>query len=79
MKHRLQVLIPEQLNARITRAAQRKRMSKGEWVRRALEENLRRGDQSDPIETMRALNAPTGDIEQMLAEIEAGRREERLR
>jgi hypothetical protein len=28
---------------------------------------------------LRALNGPTADIEQMLAEIEAGRREERLR
>jgi hypothetical protein len=79
MKHRLQVLIPEQLNARITRAARRQRTSKGEWVRRVLEENLRRGgDQPDPLEQMRALNGPTADIEQMLAEIEAGRREERL-
>jgi hypothetical protein len=80
MGYRLQVLISKELNARITRAAQRKRMSKGEWVRRALEENLRRGgDRSDPLELLRALNAPTADIEQMLAEIEAGRREERLR
>lgn len=80
MSHRLQVLISKELNTRITSAAQRKRMSKGEWVRRALEENLRRGgDQSDPLERMRALNGPTADIEQMLAEIEAGRREERLR
>ena len=80
MSHRLQVLISKELNTRITRAAQRKRMSKGEWVRRALEENLRRGgDRSDPLERLRALNGPTADIEQMLAEIEAGRREERLR
>lgn len=52
-------------------------MSKGEWVRRALEESLRRGGKhrsgSDPVARLAKLNAPTADIDQMLAEIEAGR------
>ena len=34
---RLQVLIPPGLDARIRKAAQRSGVSKGEWVRRALE------------------------------------------
>ena len=41
MSHRLQVLIPEELDIRIRKAAQRGRISKGEWVRRAIEGALR--------------------------------------
>ena len=79
MSHRLQVLIPDELDARIRKAAQRGRMSKGEWVRRAIEEALRRGvgrggSVSDPLVQLASLGAPTSDIEQMLYEIESGRR-----
>ena len=72
--YRLQVLISPALNARVTKAADRNRMSKGEWVRRALERAL--ADQQgpgDPLDRLSRLGAPTADIEQMLAEIEAGR------
>ena len=72
--HRLQVLIPEGLDARLRKAAQRSRLSKGEWVRRAIERAL--SDQKtspDPVARLAALKGPTADIEQMLAEIEAGR------
>jgi len=79
MSHRLQVLIPEEMDAEIAKAAQRKRLSKGAWVRRALNESLRQSDGGDhardPLDELRSLNAPTADIEQMLAEIEAGRRD----
>ena len=78
MSHRLQLLIPESLDARIRKAAQRERLSKGEWVRRAIEVALRaRGDHEgtgDPVSRLSSLDAPTGEIDQMLAEIEAGRR-----
>ena len=40
MSHRLQVLIPEGLDSRLAKAAQRASLSKGEWVRRALEQAL---------------------------------------
>jgi hypothetical protein len=77
MSHRLQVLVPPQLDAKIRKAAQRSRVSKGEWVRRVLSEAVRnpnlRGAGADPISRLAALNAPTADIDQMLAEIEAGR------
>jgi hypothetical protein len=77
MSHRLQVLIPPELDAQLSKAAQRSSISKGEWVRRALEESLRRGGKggrsSDPVARLGKLNAPTADIDQMLAEIEAGR------
>jgi hypothetical protein len=71
---RLQVLIPEVLQRRIRKAAQRSRLSTGAWVRRAIEREL--ADQRpavDPLDRLSSLGAPTGDIAQMLAEIEAGR------
>jgi len=79
MSHRLQVLIPEQLDARVRKAAQRGRVSKGEWVRQAIERALRERDEphaagTDPVASLAALDAPTGDIDRILAEIEAGRR-----
>ena len=71
---RLQVLISAGLDARIQKAAQRNRMSKGEWVRlaveRALADNRAPGD---ALDRLARLGAPTGDIDEMLAEIDAGR------
>lgn len=72
--YRLQVLVPAGLDARIKKAAARRRMSKGEWVRRAIEQALDEGrGASDALERLTRLGAPTADIDQMLAEIEAGR------
>ena len=77
MSHRLQVLIPPELDARLTKAAQRRRMSKGEWVRRALEESVRRAEKgngrSDALARLASLKAPTSNIDKMLSEIQAGR------
>ena len=75
MSHRLQVLIPPEMDARLEKAAQRSRISKGEWVRKALDESLRRANESrqDPVARLAALNGPVSDVDQMLAEIEAGR------
>lgn len=71
---RLQVLIPPGLDARIRKAAQRRGVSKGEWVRQALEAGLRAGaGEPDPLARLSSLGAPTAEIDQMLAEIEAGR------
>ena len=71
---RLQVLIPPGLDARIRKAAQRGGVSKGEWVRQALEVVLKEGGRGpDPLARLSSLGAPTADIDQMLAEIEAGR------
>ena len=71
---RLQVLVPQSLQRRIRKAAQRSRLSTGAWVRRAIERELV-GDRpaGDPLDRLSSLGAPTGDIGQMLAEIEAGR------
>jgi hypothetical protein len=78
MSHRLQVLIPEELDARIEKAAERDRTSKGAWVRRAIEAALeRRGDPGakgvDPLLRLASLGAPTADIDEMIADIESGR------
>ena len=71
---RLQVLVPPSLDARVRKAAQRSRMSKGEWVRQAIERQLQEpAGASDPVAKLGSLGAPTGDIDEMLAEIEAGR------
>ncbi len=74
----MQVLIPEQLDAKIEKAAQRGRMSKGAWVRQAIEEALkeRSGGGSpgaEPLARLASLGAPTADIDDMIAEIESGR------
>jgi len=74
MSSRLQVLVPEGLDRRVRKAAERARVSKGEWVRRAIERALADPHASpDPVARLAALGAPTGDIHQILAEIEAGR------
>ena len=66
---RLQVLVPPGLDARIRKAAQRSGVSKGEWVRRALETVLAGGGRGpDPVARLSSLGAPTADIEKMLAE-----------
>lgn len=77
MSHRLQVLIPEELDARVQKAAQRRRMSKGAWVRCVIEDALASRSTAsaatDPLARLASLNAPTADIDDMLAEIESGR------
>jgi hypothetical protein len=72
--HRLQVLISASLDARIRKAAQRSRVAKGEWVRRAIEHALAdRRNPDDALDRLSRLGAPTADVDQMLAEIDAGR------
>jgi len=74
MSTRLQVVISESLDRRIRKAAQRSRLTTGAWVRQAVERELREERQAvDPLDELERLGGPTGDIVQMLAEIEAGR------
>ena len=73
MSHRLQILVAEALDRRIRKAAQRSRVSAGAWVRQAIERALQEDHRGDALDQLARLGAPTGDIEQMLAEIEAGR------
>lgn len=75
MSSRLQILVPEELDLRVRKAAQRNRMSTSAWVRRSIEQALSE-DQTpeDALRALASLGAPTGEIEQMLDEIEAGRK-----
>lgn len=74
MSIRLQILVPEALERRVRKAAQRRQLAMGAWVREAIERALTEGTPADnPLEKLSRLGAPTGDIDQMLAEIEAGR------
>ncbi|MCC6588499.1 MAG: antitoxin [Bryobacterales bacterium] len=77
MSHRLQVLISTELDLQLRKAAQRKRMSKGEWVRRTLSESLRQAQHTgavvDPLARLSSLDAPTADIDAMIRDIEHGR------
>lgn len=77
MSYRLQVLIPQELDAQLQKAAKRNRISKGEWVRRVLRESVqpnRARSGATAVSQLAALNGPTGSVEQMLHEIESGRR-----
>ena len=76
--HRLQVLISDELDSQLGKAARRVQVSKGEWVRRAIESALHESMHTlpadrDPLDALGDLCAPTADIEDMLGEIEAGR------
>lgn len=76
--HRLQVLVSDDLDSQLGKAARRAQLSKGEWVRRAIESALQESmagsaPDRDPLVALRDLGAPTADIENMLGEIEAGR------
>jgi hypothetical protein len=74
MSVRLQILVPEVLERRVRKAAQRRQLSVGAWVREAIERTLTENRPADdPLDKLSGLGAPTADIDQMLAEIEAGR------
>lgn len=72
MSHRLQVLIPDSLDVAISAAAARRRISKGEFVRSALEQALaQQVADADPVARLAALNAPVADVAQMLEDVES--------
>jgi hypothetical protein len=78
MSKRLQVLIPDREMSDIQRLARRERLSVGEWVRRTLREARMRKPENDPESKLKALRRaaeysfPSGDVDQMLREIEGG-------
>lgn len=73
MSNRLQLLVSPELDLALTKAAKRQRISKGEYVRRALQRSLYSAQGPDPLDALASLDAPTADIDDMLSEIEAGR------
>ncbi len=66
--------IPGALEDRVRAAAERQHMSTAEWLRLAVERALDGHVQApDPLARLASLDAPTADIDEMLAQIEAGR------
>ena len=78
MSKRLQVILKDPDYREIQRAARMRRLSVAQWVREALEMARRQESSKSVAEKLQAIRAaarhefPTGDIEQMLAEIESG-------
>jgi hypothetical protein len=78
MAKRLQVILQDPEYREIQRMARSRHMSLAEWVRQALEKARRREPLGDVEKKLAAIRAalkhefPTGDIDQMLAEIESG-------
>ena len=78
MAKRLQVIIQDPEYREIQRAARSRQMSIAEWVRQALESARRQepagsiGKKLDSIRMAAQHEFPAGDIDHMLAEIEAG-------
>jgi hypothetical protein len=78
MPKRLQVILQDPEYREIQRVARSRHMSIAEWVRQALQSARRVeaiGSISQKLEAVRSAaqhEFPTGEIDQMLAEIEAG-------
>ncbi len=78
MSKRLQVLFDEAEYREIQEIARHRKMTVSEWVRQALRSMRRREPLRDAERKLAAVRAaachefPTGDMEQMLAEIERG-------
>jgi hypothetical protein len=78
MSKRLQVILDDGEMRAIRTIAKRHRMTVAEWVRQVLRSARREEPVSDPRRKLEVLHSavrhafPSGDIEQMLAEIERG-------
>jgi Ribbon-helix-helix protein, copG family len=80
MSKRLQVLLPDREMSEIQRLAKREHLTVGEWVRRALREARLGRPVVEPDAKLKSVRRaaqhsfPTGEIGQMLADIERGYR-----
>lgn len=78
MAKRLQVILQDSEYREIQRSARSRRMSIAAWVRQALDMARRREPNTDAGKKLEAIRAaarydfPSGDIHQILAEIESG-------
>lgn len=79
MSKRLQILVSEEEAEQFRRSAAREHTSLSQWARRAMHDLRAREAGKSPEQKLRAVTRalecahPTGDMEQLLAEIEAGR------
>ncbi|MBX3029180.1 MAG: hypothetical protein KF809_03395 [Chloroflexi bacterium] len=77
MSRRLQILLPDHVQQDVRVAARRRHLSTSAWVREAIERHLLTDRPGlDPLDRLAALGAPTADIDQMLTEMAAGRRDD---
>lgn len=78
MSKRLQVQMNDHEYRELQRAAKRERLSTGEWVRRAVRASIRKVSPRSAREKQAAIRLasrhsfPTGDIDEMLRDIEKG-------
>lgn len=78
MSKRLQVLVPDSEMDEIRQIAGGQKMTVGEWVRQTLRAARREQPSIEASRKLRAVrqavkhNFPTGDIEEMIADIERG-------
>jgi hypothetical protein len=78
MSKRLQVVIPDAEFARLHQAARAQGLTTSEWVRQVLRQAERDLPTEDPDRKLAAIRAavrhefPTGDIDEMLGDIERG-------
>lgn len=78
MSKRLQVLLDEEEFDEIRRAARRQRLTVAEWVRQSLRAARAQETTASPASKLAMVREaarhsyPTGDVEQLLAEIEQG-------
>jgi hypothetical protein len=78
MSKRLQVVLDEKELEEIQEVARRRRLTVAEWVRQVLRTARREQETGDPDRKMAAVRTavrhafPTGDVDQMLAEVERG-------
>lgn len=78
MSKRLQVLLEEEELDEVRRVAERHHMTVAEWVRQVLRAARRQEPEREVHEKLEAIrhaaehDFPSGDIDQMLAEIERG-------
>ncbi len=79
MSKRLQVLVPDSEYENLSKVARRNKVSVSELVRQSITLILTRNRQRTPQEKIAAImryarfSGPTGDIEQILGEIDRGR------
>ena len=78
MSKRLQVIVDDEELEEIRRVARRHRMTVSEWVRQALRDGRRSEPKTDDARKLAVVREaaehayPSGDIEEMLREIESG-------
>jgi len=73
----LEVLVSASLYHRLCEAAGQSQVAPEAWVCRAITERLEResgGSRADALAALRRIEGPTADIDDMIAEIAAGRR-----